>query len=270
MFVDTNADNVFGLKGYTASTYGDSFADVYDAWYADLDDADFVGNIVRDLPDTPVRVLELGVGTGRLVQQLLALRPSMNDTIIGVDSSQAMLNVAAQLQFPPGVSLSVADFSQSLPDGPFDVVFVGYNTLFNLPHEDAVRACMKLVSERLSPTGHFYIDVVRPNGSDSGEHRRIRHMNKDEVVISVSQHHSQVQRITGQFIQYSRTGNVRIRPYSVRYFSPEQLDTMAADSQLRLVSRTEDGDGTLFTTDSSRHISKYAQSPKSPSILKAP
>jgi ubiquinone/menaquinone biosynthesis C-methylase UbiE len=270
VFVDSNADNVFGIKGYTASTYGDAFADVYDQWYASLDDADFMRAIVRDLPDSSVRILELGVGTGRLVQQLLALRAGINDNIVGVDTSEAMLNVAAQHQFPPGVSLRVADFSQSLPDGPFDVVFVGYNTLFNLPHEEAVRTCMQLVSERLSPTGHFYVDVVRPNGSDSGEHRRIRHMNEDEVVISVSQHHNQAQRITGQFIQYSRRGAVRIRPYSVRYFSPEQLDTMATDSQLRLVSRTEDGNGTLFTTDSSRHISKYAQSPKSPSILKAP
>lgn len=270
MFVESNADNVFGIKGYTASTYGDAFADVYDNWYATLDDADFVRGIVRDLPDSPVRILELGVGTGRLVQQLLALRPTMNDTIVGVDSSQAMLNVASQQHFPPTVALSVADFSRTLPDGPFDVIFVGYNTLFNLPHEEAVRACMQLVSERLSATGHFYIDVVRPIGTDSAEHRRIRHMSANEVVLSVSQHHTRAQRITGQFIQYSRTGGVRIRPYSVRYFSPEQLDAMASDSQLRLVSRTEDGDGTLFTADSPRHISKYAQSPKSPSILKAP
>lgn len=270
MFVESNADNVFGIKGYTASTYGDSFADVYDDWYADLDDGDFVVSIVRDLPDTPVRVLELGVGTGRLVHQLLALRPGMNDTIVGVDSSQAMLNMAARQDFPPTVTLSLADFSASLPDGPFDVIFVGYNTLFNLPHEEALRGCMQLVNERLSHNGHFYFDVVRPIGTDNAEHRRIRHMNADEVVISVSQHHHETQRITGRFIQFVRGGDVRIRPYSVRYFSPEQLDAMAHDAGLRLVSRTEDGDGTMFTADSPRHISKYAQSSESPSILKAP
>lgn len=270
MSVELNAENAFGVKGYTASTYGDSFADVYDAWYADLDDEDFVRSITRNLPPSPQRILELGVGTGRLIHQWLSLRPDANDAIVGVDTSQAMINIAQQHQFPSNVTLSIANFSQSLPDGPFDVIFVGYNTLFNLPDEEALTLCMQLVADRLSPNGTFYCDVVRPNGTDESEHRRIRHMDADEVVLSISQHHAHDQRITGRFIQISRTAGVHIRPYSVRYFSPEQLDSIAQRAHLQLVQRTEDGDGTLFTHDSPRHISKYAQSPESPSILKAP
>lgn len=262
--------NAYGIKGYTAATYGDSFADVYDDWYSDLDDHDFVASIVRDLPPQPVRILELGVGTGRLVQQLIDLRLGITDSIVGVDSSQAMLDKASQRNFSQSVSLGVADFAQSLPSGTFDVIFIGYNTLFNLPDEFAVRACMQLVAERLSESGHFYFDVVRPVGNNTEVHRRIRTASADELVLSVSQHHPTAQRITGQFIQFVRSNGVRIRPYSVKYFSPDQLDEMAHDCGLRLVARTEDGDGTLFTVDSPRHISKYAKSSISPSILKAP
>ena len=269
MTVEISATNAFGIEGYSAATYGDSFADVYDDWYADLDDADFVHHIVRELPSTPVRVLELGVGTGRLVQQFLDLRSGITDTIVGVDSSQAMLDVAAQRHFPSRVSLSVADFSHSLPHGTFDVVFVGYNTLFNLPNEEAMRTCMALVAERLSGTGFFYFDVVHPFGDDTTDHTRVRHMTTEEVVLSVSSHNSAAQRITGQFIQFTQGGSVRLRPYSVRYFSPEQLDAMARDADLHLVSRTSDGNGTTFTDDSSRHISKYTKITDSPSILKA-
>ncbi|MEY4009697.1 MAG: hypothetical protein RLZZ93_389, partial [Actinomycetota bacterium] len=43
--------NVFGMPGYTPETYGDSFADVYDEWYGDLADHDFVDALVRNLPD---------------------------------------------------------------------------------------------------------------------------------------------------------------------------------------------------------------------------
>lgn len=268
--MEISDQNAYGIKGYTAATYGDSFADVYDDWYSDLDDHDFVARIVRDLPPHPVNILELGVGTGRLVQQLIDLRSDMHDTIVGVDSSQAMLDKADARHFPESVHLSVADFAHSLPNGTFDVIFIGYNTLFNLPDESAVRSCMQLVVERLHDNGSFYFDVVRPIGNDNLVHRRIRTSSADELVLSVSQHHPESQRITGQFIHFIRSRGVSIRPYSVRYFSPDQLDAMATDCGLRLVVRTEDGDGTLFTADSPRHISKYTKSSISPSILKAP
>ena len=119
--------NPYGVDGYDASTYGDSFAEVYDQWYADLDDADFLESIVSSLPPQSVRVLELGVGTGRLVAQWLSLRPASGDTIIGIDSSAAMLQIAQEKNFPASVSFMRGDFSEQLPNGPFDVVFIGYN-----------------------------------------------------------------------------------------------------------------------------------------------
>lgn len=270
VFVESSARNPFGIEGYSSSTYGDSFADVYDDWYQNLNDTDFVQSIVRDLPTSPVRVLELGVGTGRLVRQFLTHRASAADSYVGVDSSEAMLTVARAQRFPAHVHIERADFSEFIPRGPFDAIFVGYNTLFNLPNELAVQRCFTLVCEQLAPSGHFYVDVVRPVDSDNADHRTIRHMNTDEVVLSESTHDAQQQRITGRFIQFSRNQNVRIRPYSVRYFSPEQLDAMAEKAGLHLVKRSEDGNGTMFTLDSPRHVSKYAQTSPSPSILKAP
>ena len=93
-------ENPYGVDGYDATTYGDSFAEVYDQWYADLDDADFLESIVSSLPPQLVRVLELGVGTGRLVAHWLSLRPMAGDTIIGIDSSAAMLQIAQEKANP--------------------------------------------------------------------------------------------------------------------------------------------------------------------------
>jgi 16S rRNA A1518/A1519 N6-dimethyltransferase RsmA/KsgA/DIM1 with predicted DNA glycosylase/AP lyase activity len=50
---------------FSNSDYGDVFADVYDAWYHDLDDVDAVVSFVSSFAKSN-RVLELGVGTGRL------------------------------------------------------------------------------------------------------------------------------------------------------------------------------------------------------------
>lgn len=249
----------FGLEGYGASTYGDSFADVYDDWYDSLDDDDFVASIVRDLPANPVRILELGVGTGRLIAQFLAARPNIADDIVGVDSSHAMIERAARRQFPAHVVLATGDFTKSLPEGLFDVVFVGYNTLFNVADADALQSCLSLVAQHLSPTGQFIVDVVHPTNDESDDHMSVRHMSTNEVVLSVSSHDPDNQRITGQFIQFTDGATVKLRPWSVRYFSPAQLDAIAGTAGLRLISRHSDGTGGAFTESSRRHISRYTK-----------
>jgi trans-aconitate methyltransferase len=259
MNMDVSATNPFGIEGYSASTYGDSFADVYDEWYADLDDADFVTGIVAVLPSTPVQILELGVGTGRLIEQLVAQRSPISDSIIGVDSSVSMLDVAATRTFTPNVTLQQCDFSTSLPDGRFDLIFVGYNTLFNLPDERAMLACFRLVASRLAPHGIFAIDVVSPLADQPGDHVAVRTMATSEVVLAISSHDIASQRITGQFVQFTDGGTARLRPWSVRYFTPTQLDALAAEAGLVLVTRHEDGIGTAYTADSFRHVSRYSR-----------
>ena len=253
----SSPDHGFGMTGYTSSTYGEAFADVYDEWYSDLDDADFVDSVVQMLPPSPVRVLELGVGTGRLLAQFCALRPNMSDVILGVDSSAAMLRIARQRNWDTTVQLLQADFSESLPDGPFDAIFVGYNTLFNLPTPQAVENCLALVATRLAPQGILHIDAVAPRAQDPGDHVGIRTISTGEVVLSVSRHDPDDQRITGQFIQFTNGEKVRLRPWAVRYVTTDQLDAIASRVGLALVSRTADGHGTPYAVGSRRHISRY-------------
>lgn len=252
--------NPFGIEGYTARTYGDAFADVYDQWYQNLDDHDFIALICASLGPEPVRILELGVGTGRLVRVLQSLRGDIADEIVGIDSSQAMLDIARK-QCSESVIFTEGDFSLTLPDGPFDVVFVGYNTLFNLPDEHALRACMTLVASRLSPQGQFFIDVVTPPERSTQEHVGIRSMSTTEVVLSVSRHDALSQHITGQFIQFTDGSALTLRPWSIRYFSPAQLDTFAHDAGLVLRRRVSDGDGHDFDPTAQRHITCFGVAP---------
>ena len=253
------ADNPFGIPGYDASTYGESFADVYDDWYADLEDDDFIDAIARSIPDRTARVLELGVGTGRLVRALRARRHNYNDSIVGVDTSEAMLAIARSADLGTATELITMDFSKTLPDGPFDAIFVGYNTLFNLPNVEAIAQCMHLVASRLSADAFFHIDVVNPMPSDQSDHMRIRTMTTGEVVLSISRHEVAEQRIIGQFVQFTDGQQTRLRPYSVRYVNPEQLDALAQSAGLTLVSRHADGQGNPVTSDSHRHVSKYTR-----------
>jgi hypothetical protein len=75
-----------GMQGYDSSSYGDAFADVYDDWYRDISDIDATVDCVAALARSG-RVLELGVGTGRLALPLAA----RGCTVTGIDSSARML-----------------------------------------------------------------------------------------------------------------------------------------------------------------------------------
>lgn len=257
--MSTAPDNGFGMAGYTSSTYGEAFADVYDDWYSELDDEDFVESLVQMLPQSPVRVLELGVGTGRLLAQFRALRHDLADELTGIDSSAAMLQIARQRTWDDSVKLLQGDFSESLPDGIFDAIFVGYNTLFNLPHSQAVENCLALVATRLAPNGILHIDAVSPKADDPGDHVGIRTISTGEVVLSVSRHDPHDQRITGQFIQFTNGEKVRLRPWAVRYVTTDQLDAIATRVGLTLASRAADGRGSPYAVGSRRHISRYVR-----------
>ncbi len=250
--------NPYGVDGYDASTYGDSFAEVYDQWYADLDDADFLESIVSSLPPESVRVLELGVGTGRLVAQWLSLRPTAGDTIIGIDSSAAMLRIAKEKNFPEAVSFVRGDFTEQLPNGPFDVVFIGYNTLFNVPDESALQGCINSVAHVIAPTGSLYIDAVIPFSTEASTHESIQTMATGEEVTATSYHDPATQRITGTFTHHGPKDGAHIRSWAVHYITPLQLDAVAKQSGLALCSRYADGRQTVFTSDSHRHISRYS------------
>lgn len=250
--------NPYGIEGYDATTYGDSFAEVYDQWYADLDDADFLESVVSSLPPQSVRVLELGVGTGRLVAQWLSLRPTASDTIIGIDSSAAMLQIAQEKNFPASVSFIRGDFSEQLPNGPFDVVFIGYNTLFNVPDEAALHSCIRNIAHALTSTGSLYIDAVIPNSTEASTHESMQTMATGEEVLATSHHDPLSQRITGTFTHPGPEHGAHIRSWAVRYFTPPQLDAIAEQSGLALFSRYADGRQTAFTSDSHRHISRYS------------
>jgi hypothetical protein len=85
----------------------------------------------------------------------------------------------------------------------------------------------------------------------------VRSMAVDHVVLSVSVNRPDEQLFEGQFVQFSERGGVRLRPWSIRWATPGQLDDMAAAAGLRLVERIGDMSGLPFTDDSRQHVSTY-------------
>jgi SAM-dependent methyltransferase len=254
------------MRGFGSSSYGDAFADVYDDWYHDISDVSATVALLADLAGPGGDVLELGVGTGRLACPLADLVGS----VTGIDSSERMLARLVSNDPHGRVAPVVGDMVDDLPPGPFDLVFVAYNTLFNLLSAERQQACFASVAAHLRPGGAFVVEVFVPRPPDTGmldadrpdagqddTGLTVRSIAADRVVLSASRHDRDTQSAEGQFIEITEAGGVRLRPWAIRWSTPDELDEMAARAGFVLTNRWGDVDRSAFTADSARHVSEY-------------
>jgi len=251
------------MKGYGDSTYGDAFADVYDEWYEGITDVDATVSLLVALAaesaDAPI--VELGVGTGRLAIPLAAkVRPR---AVWGIDTSAAMLSRMAAKRDGSLVHGVHADMVDGLAriggsKAPIGLVFVAYNTFFSLASRERQQQCFRAVAARLHDEGRFVIEAFVPDEpARSGDHIEVKALAADRVVLSVSRYDGAEHRAEGQFVEFTDEGGVRLRPWSIRYASPEELDAMAADAGLLVSGRWETFGGDPFTSDSPSHVTAY-------------
>lgn len=120
-----------------------------------------IGRLVREsgAGDTP-RVLDLGGGTGATSRAVLDARPRAR--LVLVDENPHMLAVARDALPAASVEgIVVADLTDPLPDGPFDLVV----SALAVHHLDGgqKRALFAAVRDHLSARGRFALaDVVIP------------------------------------------------------------------------------------------------------------
>lgn len=249
------------MEGYRPSTYGDRFADVYDAWYHDVSDVGAtVDRVVALAGDPPGPVLELGAGSGRLAVPLAA----RGLEVWALDASTAMLD---RLAAKPGGDrvravrgdMAVLDVGAG-PPGGFAVVLCAFNTLFNLTDLDAQRRCLARVADVLAPGGRLVIEAFVPPPGGEGDAAvgavEPRHIGLDEVVLTVSRLDPARRTVTGQHVQITEAG-IRLRPWVLHYLAPAELDAVAAGAGLTLSERHAGWHGEPYSDSSVTHVSVY-------------
>jgi SAM-dependent methyltransferase len=249
------------MEGYGPESYGDAIADVYDDWYGDLADTDATVDALVALARRvhATRVLELGVGSGRLALPLAA-----NDLEVwGVDASKAMVERLRTKPGAAGLRVAVGDMAtldlSAITDGPqarFGLVFVAINTFFNLTSAGAQQRCLQRVREVLAPDGLFVLEAFVPDLDRPTNVVEARTVALDHVILTATRHDPIEQTVSCQYIEIRESG-IRMHPLVVRYAPPAELDAMAATAGLRLAERWSDWTGSAFTDTASVHVSVY-------------
>lgn len=203
------------------------------------------------------RVLELGVGTGRVAIPLAATGLEVH----GIELDPEMID---QLQAKPGsdrVTVHHGDMAEMDVDGVFDLIYAVFGTLFMLPTQaDQVR-CFRRAAQKLTAGGRLVVEALMPRPAsydDRGNRITVADATDERVIINVSQTDALAQTIDTRQVVLDPAG-IQVHPVRIRYSWPSELDLMAELAGLRLSARWSDWSGEPFTADHQRHVSIYEQ-----------
>ncbi|MBI5566440.1 MAG: class I SAM-dependent methyltransferase [Chloroflexi bacterium] len=149
----------------------DSFAEVYDLFYADLEDdlEMYLGFAER----TGGPILEIGAGTGRVA---LALAEA-GHSVVGLELSDDMRAIAqqkiAEAQLADRVRMIAGDMRRFKLDQHFGLVIAPINTfLHNLTLDDQL-ATLSSIKKHLRPGGLLVLDCFNPDPAHAADDRRL-------------------------------------------------------------------------------------------------
>jgi SAM-dependent methyltransferase len=239
-----------GEDGYfderVAARYDESSAEMFDSAVVDP-----VVDFLAELAGSG-RVLELGIGTGRIALPLAERGVEVH----GIELSRAM---AARLQAKPGgesIGVTIGDFSTATAEGTFSLAYLVFNTIGNLTTQEAQVSCFRNVAAHLEPGGCFVIEVGVPElrRLPPGETMRVfdatpTHWGVDEYDVArqglISHHFSLVE------------GRFELDSMPFRFVWPAELDLMAQLAGMRLRERSSGWKREPFTSESEQHVSVW-------------
>ncbi len=236
-----------------AMSFDDEVAATYDAEAVRGDEAAtvaFLEGLARGGP-----ALELAIGTGRIALPL-AQRGIRVD---GIDFSPAMV---ARLHARPGgdqIQVMLGNYAEVAVSGTYRLIYVVFNTLFNLLTQDDQVRCFQNVAAHLSEDGLFVVEGVVP-----ADYYRLRNnqyvdaqaIGVDFVKLDVAQHDPVKQLLIETHVSLTGKG-VRLNPIITRYAWPSELDLMARIAGLSLKERWGTWQREAFTAASGNCISVY-------------
>jgi SAM-dependent methyltransferase len=201
--------------------------------------------------------LELAIGTGRIALPLAA----RGIRVDGIDFSSAMV---ARLRAKPGgsqIAVTLGDFADVAVSGTYTLIYVIFNTLFNLLTQDEQVRCFKNAADHLADNGSFVVEANVPaflHRLSNNQYVEAEAIRVDEVRLDLLRHDVATQTIEESHITLSSAG-VCLNPVVQRYAWPSELDLMARIAGLRLKERWGGWDREVFTSNSGNCVSVYGR-----------
>jgi hypothetical protein len=247
------------MKNYQpAMSFGDDTAAIYDEISPRGDETATVAFLKQLAKGGPA--LELAIGTGRIALPLAAEGVKVD----GIDLSPAMV---AKLRSKPGgdkLEVVIGNFADVAVLGTYRLIYVVFNTLFNLLTQDEQVRCFENVASHLTEDGLFVVE-----GGVPAEFYRMRNhqyvdaeaIGIDHVRLDVARFDPVKQLLEETHVTLSRSG-VQLNPIVTRYAWPSELDLMARVAGLQLRERWASWEREPFSAASGNCVSVYERRAK--------
>jgi SAM-dependent methyltransferase len=224
-------------------SFGEDVAEIYDdAPRGDESEAvAFLAELAGDGP-----ALELAIGTGRIALPLA----SRGIRVDGIDLSTAMVAKLREKAGGNQIAVTIGDFADVPVEGTYHLIYVVFNTLFNLPTQHDQVRCFDNVAAHLTAEGSFVVEAGVPGWLyrlERNQHVDAEAIGVDEVRLDVARHDPVTQRLEESHVHLTRDG-VRLYPIVQRYSWPAELDLMARIAGLHLKERWDGWQRQPFTS----------------------
>ncbi|WP_041840567.1 methyltransferase domain-containing protein [Actinoplanes friuliensis] len=231
--------------------FGDRWAGRYDDLSQGPDPTAAV-DFLAGLAPAGSSVLELAIGGGRVAIPLAR----RGFAVEGVEASQAVVDRLRTISGGESLPVLTGDMADVPNPGPFPLVYVVWNSLFNLTAQDRQVDTFRNVARVLEPGGVFVLECYVPDVAAYDSQFRTDAVHEDSAGFTLTVHDRIAQRIEMQHVTVDATG-FRLLPTAHRYCWPAELDLMARLAGLRLRERWSDWHRAPFTSRSADHISVY-------------
>ena len=240
------------MKGYQPEL---SFSDEANARFHDTrgDETECVAFFASLAGAGPV--LELAVGTGRIALPLA----NEGVRVDGIDFSTAMVDLLRSKPGGKDLNIEIANFKDVDINDQYSLIFIIWNSLFNLLTQEDQTTCFKNVAKHLSTGGLFVIEAYMPSflyRLVDNQAVKTESIEAGSVRIGVLKHDPVNQMLENSHVTLTATGT-RFDPVVQRYAWPSELDLMANNAGLELRDRWSGWNREKFDADSARHISVY-------------
>lgn len=246
------------MDHYAMDTYGQAFAPFFDLVNNDEQEVKATVSLLREYA-AGGSVLEAGVGTGRIAIPLA----QTGADVYGIEISEKMAEQLRAKSAGHLVRLEVGDMASFRFGAPFSLVYIAQGGLHSLLSLDQQTACMKNLAIQLKDDGHLIVESLTLDRSRfmRDQYLDISMMDVGYVALSAAVHEPERQVVNQQSIFISQDG-VQLFPLRYRYYSSDELDSMAAKAGLSLIDRWSDWEKNPPHKKQTRFLSVYSKSRK--------
>lgn len=200
-------------------------------------------------------VLELAIGTGRIGLPLAQRGLDVH----GIELSAAMVEQLRKKPSGDRIPVTMGDYADVAVDGNYRLVFVVFNTFYNLLTQEKQLLCFENVARHLTEDGLFVIEAAMPTSMVC-----LRDMNYvdaeavelNSVTFDVGRFDIVTQTLDENHVTLSESG-IEFAPIVTRYVWPAEMDLMARIAGLRLHHRYAGWRGEPFDRTSRRYVAVY-------------